>query len=184
MKLSYCPVCGKDGLQYLQNRYWTCESCGFTLYHNVAAATGVIFYCVNDDKSRTVLVEERAMDPGRGKLGLPGGFVDPDERAEESAIRECLEEIGITVTEDKLQYLTSMANTYEYKDISYKTCDMFFLCEVTAFEMFRIKKSAVTQQSEVATIKTIDIRKDTDINSLPFAFPSANNALKVWQKTF
>ncbi len=182
--MKYCPACGKEGLQYPGNRYWNCNSCGFTLYNNVAAATGVIFFCLNDDKSRTILVEERAMDPGKGKLGLPGGFVDPDERAEDCAVRECQEEIGITVSEDKLQYLTSMANTYEYKSITYKTCDVYFLCEVTAFEMFRIKKAAVMQQSEVRRITTIDIRKDTDVKQLPFAFVSANNALKQWQTTF
>ncbi len=184
MTLEYCPSCGKTGLQYPGNRYWKCDDCGLVLYNNVASATGVMFFCINDDKSRTLLVEERAKDPGKGKLGLPGGFTDPDETAEECCIRECSEEIGITITQDKLQYLTSCANTYEYKGITYKTCDMYFLCEVTLFEMFRLQKAAKMQASEVTLIKTITIDKDTAIDEIPFAFVSANNALKKWQKTF
>jgi len=36
---------------------------------------------------------------GKGKVNAPGGKVDPGERPEDCAIRECHEEVGITVSE-------------------------------------------------------------------------------------
>jgi ADP-ribose pyrophosphatase YjhB (NUDIX family) len=36
----------------------------------------------------------RAKEPAKGKLALPGGFVNPDEGAFEGLRRECLEEIS------------------------------------------------------------------------------------------
>jgi 8-oxo-dGTP pyrophosphatase MutT (NUDIX family) len=37
-----------------------------------------------------------------GKLGLPGGKVDPEETLKEALKRECLEELGVYISELKL----------------------------------------------------------------------------------
>jgi 8-oxo-dGTP diphosphatase len=42
-----------------------------------------------------VLLVERGNEPYRGRLALPGGFVDPGETAEQAARRELEEETGI-----------------------------------------------------------------------------------------
>lgn len=115
-----CPKCESRNIQYKNNRKWFCPDCGFDLYNNVAAAVGVII----QDRDGSVIFERRAKEPRKGFLALPGGFVDQDESAENAAVRECLEETGITP--DRITYIASFPNTYEYKNITYKTCDMFF----------------------------------------------------------
>jgi len=47
------------------------------------------------EKSEVLLIE-RGNDPFRGEWALPGGFIEMNEKLEESAIRELQEETGIT----------------------------------------------------------------------------------------
>jgi len=49
---------------------------------------------VNNDGD--FLITKRAVEPGRGKWSLPGGFMEIDETPEECALRELFEETGLT----------------------------------------------------------------------------------------
>ena len=111
-------MCSGRKIEYLNNKKWFCPDCGFDLYNNVASAVGAII----SDSNGNVLFEVRAKNPRKGFLALPGGFTDQDETAEDAVRRECLEETGIEISEVK--YLCSFPNDYEYKNISYKTCDL------------------------------------------------------------
>lgn len=53
-------------------------------------------------KSGHVLLIRRGMNPGKGKLALPGGFIKPDESIYKSAIRELKEETKIVVPTEVL----------------------------------------------------------------------------------
>jgi NAD+ diphosphatase len=114
-----CPSCAAPDPDFLDGKKWLCRACGFEYFHNVATAVGVIL----DHRGRIVLLE-RALDPGKGKLGLPGGFVDPGERAEDAVMRECVEEIGWAPP--SLSFLASFPNVYPYGGIEYRTCDFYF----------------------------------------------------------
>jgi NAD+ diphosphatase len=119
----FCPRCGggggAGGPSFLEGKRWLCPECGFEYFHNVATAVGVFV-----ESGGKLLFLERAREPRAGKLGLPGGFVDPGEGAEEAARRECLEEIGWAPP--ALAFLASFPNSYDYKGVRYNTCDFYF----------------------------------------------------------
>ncbi len=71
---------------------------------------------------------ERAREPGLGKLGLPGGFVDPNEGAENAARREIKEELGIEVGE--MTFLMTAPNAYSYRGVVLPVLDIFFSARV------------------------------------------------------
>jgi len=70
------------------------------------------------------------MDPDKGKLDLPGGFVDPNETAQEAACREVKEEMGMEIRPEQLRFITTFPNNYLYKDVAYRTMDIFFECSL------------------------------------------------------
>ena len=165
-----CPKCRGSGIKNVDNRKWLCQDCGFELYNNVAAAVGLII-C---DKEGKILLEERAKEPRKGFLAFPGGFVDPEETAEEACLRECMEELGVKPA--KLRYLCSFPNTYEFKNITYKTCDLFF--EAVLPENQELNP----QKSEVSGLNRLLIQTPEDVDAAPLAFESAKKTLKLWLK--
>jgi len=169
-----CPMCGSKKIENHKNKKWLCPECGFDLYCNVAAAVGVIIY----DKHHNVLFEVRAKDPQKGFLALPGGFVDADESAEDAVVRECREEIGVEVT--GVKFLCTNPNTYIYKNITYKTCDMFFTAELPEeFETIEeYIKTLKAEESEVTDFVSKKIITENDIENLPLAFNSAKMTLR------
>ena len=89
----YCPRCGSHNFAINGERSRHCSDCGFTYYANASAATAAI---ITNSKSE-ILLATRAFEPAKGKLDLPGGFVDMNETAEEALIRELKEELNINV---------------------------------------------------------------------------------------
>ncbi len=172
----FCPSCGGAEIRYLDRRKWRCGSCGFELYHNVAAAVCAVIA----DGEGNVLFETRAKEPRRGFLALPGGFCDPDESAENAVVRECSEEIGFAP--EHIEYICSFPNIYEYRNILYKTCDLFFAAGLPAgcASVRELIERLHPQQSEVAGICARRVCSEEDIRNLPLAFDSARKTLTVW----
>lgn len=122
-----CPACGSSDIAFEDNKKFICRKCAFTYYHNVAAAVAAIL-----EYDKKIVLIKRAKEPGRGKLDLPGGFVDPGESAEDAVIREVKEELNIEIKKPK--YLGSYPNIYKYEDVLYHTCDLFFYCKIDALD--------------------------------------------------
>jgi len=118
----YCPSCASSRLVSDRGRRWICPDCGFEYFHNVATAAGVIL-----EIGGRILLLPRTREPMKGKLALPGGFVEPGERAEDAALRECREEIGWAP--DHIEFLASYPNRYLYNGIPYATCDLYFFSQ-------------------------------------------------------
>lgn len=144
----HCPRCGervsKPGINPLK-----CEACEYIHFFSPTAAVAGI---LTDHKGR-VLFLKRMRDPGKGKLGLPGGFVDAGESIEHALHREVLEEVNLTV--ERIEYLASFPNSYEYRGVALPVCDMFFVCDVESFETLE------TQESEVAGYQFLKPTKRT-----------------------
>lgn len=174
-KFNFCPNCGKKNIRYVDNKKWLCPDCGFDLYNNVASAVGTIIA----DKEGNVLFEVRAKEPRKGFLALPGGFTDRNETAEHAVLRECFEETG--VQPEKIKYLCSFPNDYEYKNIAYKTCDLFFEASIpeNIGTIEDLIKKLHGQKSEVTGFVAKKINSLKDIEDLPLAFISAKNALTI-----
>jgi ADP-ribose pyrophosphatase YjhB (NUDIX family)/N-acetylglutamate synthase-like GNAT family acetyltransferase len=96
---SFCPQCGTAlELQLVGDRERpVCPGCGFIYYINPLVAVGALV----EHEGKVALVR-RGVEPGRGYWGLPAGYVEADESAEEAAARETLEEAHLVVELDGL----------------------------------------------------------------------------------
>jgi ADP-ribose pyrophosphatase YjhB (NUDIX family) len=131
---------------------------------NVASAVGAI---IPDEQGRILLLR-RAKDPRKGKLGAPGGFMDPGETVEVALRREVMEEVNLDVV--SMEYLYSAPNYYEYRGITYPTADLFFVGHVKSFETLRA-------MDEVESVLFADPR---EIDEKEIAFPSLYQAIRVY----
>jgi len=172
----YCPSCGKKDIQFLVNKF-CCPDCGFTYYHNTAAATGCV---IQADGKLVFLV--RGKEPGLGKLDLPGGFVDPGEGILEGMLREIREELnwdppikpGMSLAEF-FTLFASFPNIYPYKNISYNTCDVYFTISAPGLS----EKHLSPQAGEITGIRFIP---PEEINLDDIAFDSTRRAILAYRE--
>jgi ADP-ribose pyrophosphatase YjhB (NUDIX family) len=175
----YCPACASERISFKKEKVFTCPDCGFTYYHNTAAATGCI---VRTGAELLFLV--RGKEPARGKLDLPGGFVDPGEGAIDGLRREFIEELGwdplAGVRESGTEkapaaftLFASFPNKYPYKNISYNTCDLFFYIDAPSLT----KEDLRLEAAEIAEVRFI---KPEDLNYEDLAFESTKQAVKAY----
>ena len=166
IELPFCPQCGDKTFNSGSFKPWFCNSCDFKIYPNVAAAAGVFIF----NKHNEVLFNERAHEPGAGKLGLPGGFIDANETAEEGLLREVKEEVGLNLTE--LRYLCSFPNTYYFGGIWYNTLDIFYTANA----------SSTTIEMDTNEVAAVHWRLPHTIPQEEMAFPSYRLALNFLLK--
>tara|TARA_Y100000588_G_C14142378_1_gene876674 strand:+ start:112 stop:609 length:498 start_codon:yes stop_codon:yes gene_type:complete len=90
--LEFCSNCGKknnfgemDG-----NTRFYCTACNAVHYENPKPTATLI--CMRGNQ---LLLVRRAVDPGKGMWGLPGGFIERGETPEMGAHRELLEETNL-----------------------------------------------------------------------------------------
>lgn len=155
--LRHCLKCGAAALRLIAGKQLYCDHCGFEFYLNPAAAVAAL---ISDLQGRLLLVE-RAQEPRKGTLDLPGGFVDPGESAEEALRREVREETGLEITH--LRYLCSFPNSYEYMGVLYATMDLGFICGVG--------DASVARAAEAEVVRLLFLRPEA-IDPARFGFPS------------
>ncbi|WP_419869558.1 NUDIX hydrolase [Chryseobacterium sp. CT-SW4] len=166
--LKYCPNCGKESLNWDNEKKWSCPNCNFTLYNNVAGAVAVVICYGNE-----IYLTKRNRDPKKGKLDLAGGFVDPKESAEETCKRELFEELQLEINISNLTYLTSLPNVYQYKEIDYNTIDLFY--EYRVSEKFEVN----LELSEISEAQWIPLN---ELNLEDIAFDSQKKFFENYLK--
>ena len=90
----FCPRCGvelKREQLYGQLRE-VCPNCKWIHFIDPKVAAGVLVV-----QAGRVLLVRRSGEPFRGLWTLPAGFVNSGEDPAEAAVRECLEETGLSV---------------------------------------------------------------------------------------
>lgn len=91
MKNSHCSYCGHP---FAANQPWprTCANCQKTSYVNPIPVAVVLVPVDNG-----LLLVRRAIEPRKGQLALPGGFIELGESWQAAGARELWEEVGLTV---------------------------------------------------------------------------------------
>jgi len=161
---NYCPSCGSRDIYFDNIKKFRCKSCDFTFFQNVAAAAAAIL-----EYDGKIIAIKRGQEPQKGKLDMPGGFLDPKETAEDGLKREIKEELHIEL--GKLKYLGSYPNIYKYKGVLYNTCDLFYYSKVDT-------PPADFDRTEIEELVLIDLKK---IPVEEFAFESTKVGLRYYQ---
>jgi ADP-ribose pyrophosphatase YjhB (NUDIX family) len=159
---AHCPRCGAPRAD--RAIPLRCPACGLVLFCNAAVGVGAF---IADPVGR-VLFTVRAKDPGKGMLGLPGGFVDAGESAEDALRREAREEIGGTL--GAIRYLCSSPNRYLYAGVDYDVLDVFFAAELAPGEL-------QTDADEIAGMRWLH---PAEVDPAQIAFPSMRAAWQVY----
>jgi ADP-ribose pyrophosphatase YjhB (NUDIX family) len=158
-----CPICGSPAYIPEPPGQRHCQQCGHRDFNNPIVAVAALILDSRDD----LLLIRRARDPAKGKLAMPGGFVDRGESLEDAVRREIAEEIGLSLT--SAVYLCSHPNDYCYRDLLRPVCDVFFLVRAESFDV-------VLQREEVEGWWLVPI---ADVDPEELAFDSMRYALSV-----
>lgn len=95
MQHAHCSYCGTrwpEGLGWPR----TCASCGETTWSNPLPVAVIMLPVSYRDGRTGVVVVRRDIEPFRGEIALPGGFIETGESWREAAVRELQEETGLT----------------------------------------------------------------------------------------
>lgn len=166
----YCPRCGSHNFNIHGERSRQCSDCNFTYYANASASTAAI---ITNSKGE-ILLTTRAFEPAKGKLDLPGGFVDMNETAEEALIRELKEELNIDIN-NPITYLFSLPNEYNFSGITVHTLDLFFKIEVD--DNIQIKTDDDVASAQFYNINDVNI-EDIGLNSIKKAIQKIKDTTK------
>jgi len=90
----YCPRCAALLIEEMRfgGMRPVCPACGWIHFVDPKVAAAVLV-----EKDGRVLLARRVNEPFRGMWTLPAGFINGGEDPAEAAVRECLEETGLSV---------------------------------------------------------------------------------------
>jgi 8-oxo-dGTP diphosphatase len=102
MQHAHCSYCG---VRYLQGVSWprTCTSCGETTWSNPLPVAVVLLPVRYADARTGLVVVRRGIEPFRGEIALPGGFIETGESWREAAVRELTEETYLTAKAEEVR---------------------------------------------------------------------------------
>ncbi|MEI6728083.1 MAG: NUDIX domain-containing protein [bacterium] len=147
----FCPVCGSDKLEEINDHLLICQACKFEWYQNPKPASNVILL---NSKSE-MLLGKRKYPPNSGLWGTIGGFVDLNETLEQAVCRETQEELGITIEPENLTYFTSNIDRYKFQDWEYFTMGTLFTYRLSDSQISQIKPGDDVSGVEFFSVQNI-----------------------------
>jgi ADP-ribose pyrophosphatase YjhB (NUDIX family) len=174
---NFCPSCASKSITFNEGKVFRCPDCGFTYFHNIAAATGCLIFVPEQEK---LVFTVRGKEPGKGMMDMPGGFIDPGEGALEGLCRELREELDWTPPipagknlADVFRLFASFPNVYLFKGVNYNTCDLYFSVCAPGLK----RESFHPDPDEIADVLFL---KPREIDFSRFAFESTKRAVKTY----
>lgn len=149
----FCPACGTKLHTGDEEGAGKCPSCGRTWYRHSAPTVGGVI--VRDGKG---LVSVRGRDPEKGRIDVPGGFLQAGEDAIEGLKRETKEELGVEIESDVDECLTMAVHRYG---------DEGDFVLALGFRV-RLVSGEPRPSDDVAEIKWVS---EEDLEALDFAWP-------------
>ncbi|MFV2108068.1 NUDIX domain-containing protein [Micromonospora sp. LOL_015] len=98
---SFCSSCGA---RYPADADWprSCNHCGQQVWRN-PTPVAVALVPVTSPQGIGVVVQRRDIEPARGELALPGGFIEYGEDWRTAVVRELREETGLAGRSDQVR---------------------------------------------------------------------------------
>jgi 8-oxo-dGTP diphosphatase len=89
--------CSHCGARYSAGAPWPriCAGCGETTWRNPLPVAVALLPVDDRDGRRGLVVVRRDIEPARGQLALPGGFIELGESWQDATVRELREETGL-----------------------------------------------------------------------------------------
>lgn len=157
---TFCPF---DGTRLTHPGNGSCPVCPFVDYGNPAPAVG--FFLLDGER---VLLAVRAFEPAKGKLDIPGGFIEAGESAEDAVLREAEEETGLRVS--VVEYLGSFADVYGEREMP----------TLSFIYVVRRESGELQAKDDVAELRWFPL--DAIPDELAFAHqPAAVQKLREWR---
>jgi 8-oxo-dGTP diphosphatase len=98
---SFCSSCGAS---YPADAGWPrqCDHCGQLVWRNPTPVAVAVVPVITAD-GLGVVVQRRDIEPARGQLALPGGFIEYGEDWRDAVVRELREETGLAGVADQVR---------------------------------------------------------------------------------
>ncbi len=116
-KATFCSFCGHS---FLTDQNWPriCSACKEISYQN-PLPVAVILVPVKQE----LLIIRRNIEPQKGALALPGGFIEINESWQQACQRELFEETGISISVDKIKLFDVISSPGGYHLQIFGMCD-------------------------------------------------------------
>lgn len=141
-----------------------CPRCGYVHYFAPQVAAVAI---VTRDADKKFLLVQRGEDPGKGLWGLPGGFVEMGETAQEALTREILEETGYEIE------IGNLVGVWSFFNDAKKIAGIALVYE-TRVVRGELQIASDSTNAEWATYE--------GALKFPLAFETHREALRVWRQ--
>ena len=147
----FCPVCGSDKLEEINDHLLLCGACKFEWFQNPKPASNVILL----NSKGELLLGKRKHLPKQGLWGTIGGFVDLNETLEQAVCRETKEELGINIEPENLTYFTSNIDRYQFQDWRYFTLGTLFTYRLSDIQISQIKPGDDVSRVEFFSVQNL-----------------------------